>query len=85
MSCTQAVIAARSPTCADIFLHDRLSFASAATSSSVRCGGRSIKNPPGDCRSCWTLTVSFTSLSPLSLSRCPSHTNRPFLIARTRS
>ena len=85
ISCTQAVIAARSPTCVDIFLHDLLSLASAVISSSVRCAGKSMKKPPADCRLNCTRTANFTSLSPFSLSRCPSHTNRRFLIARTRS
>ena len=65
ISCTHLVIAAASPTCAAICRHDFLSFASASMSCSVRCGDRSMKNPPVARLLNCTLTANFTSLSPL--------------------
>ena len=83
--CTQAVIAAGCPTWAAIFLHAFLSWASIVMSSSDRCGGRSMKNPPFAPRLNWTSTANLTSLSPFSRSRGPNHRKRRCLIARTRS
>jgi hypothetical protein len=85
MSRMQLAIAAGSPTRAAIFLHPRLSCASAVMSARDRCCGRSMKNPPSDPRLNCTWTASFTSLSPRSLSKWPSHLNRRCLIALTRS
>lgn len=80
-----ADIAAGLSTCAAIRFHVFLSWASVYMSSKDRSSGRSMKNPPSDFLSNWTLTDIFTSLSPFSRSRCPSHLNLRFFIVFTRS
>ena len=78
-------IAALSPTKFVKFFQTFLLPASAATSSYLSPGGRSMKNPPGDARLNCTLVANLTSLCPGSRSRCPSHFILRFFMSRTRS
>ena len=85
ISLMHALIAALSPAHSAIVLHALRSSAIAFISSRDKSGGRSMKKPPSDLRLNCAFIESLTSLSPLSLKRCPSQTNLLSWIAWTRS